>query len=354
MDFVTHLALGAAVAQLPAQSKSCLSWQKRSLLGATSAIFPDIDYLLFFWQPLEFLAYWHRAETHSLLLAPIWAWLLSLFWRRTISNFLSSTLIFRVCLMGILSHVLIDSFTVFGTQWFAPLSDLAVAFDLLFVVDGYFTATVLVTLIMLILRRNNRYRILWFTIPIVYLLMLAGLKLTAYNQLSLNAVDNTHKKQALILLPQPFSPLYWQAIEPTDGGFNQAYLRLADDQIATQISEFFGLESHQQSYQQLSQLNWNFYPTLPQNINWRADALQVWNHHQFEAFRDFADYPIFFEYQQSIKITCVWFSDLRYHWPNFIPSFRYGMCRRKGQSWKRYRMKYFSHEYYELQNSVDK
>ncbi len=352
MDIVTHLFLGAAVAQLPlrskipASSKIGQSWQKRALIGSTAAIFPDIDYVLFFWQPLEFLAYWHRAATHSLLLAPLWAWLLSLVWRRLIADNQSRSIFFWLCLAGVLSHTVIDSLTVFGTQWFAPFNNFPIAWDLLFVVDGYFTLSIFVSLLMLIWWRKGQYRFFCFSIPLSYLLMVLMFKQQAYQQLSLYRAADYNDKRAVVLLPQPFSPLYWQVIEPGAGGFNQAYLRLANDVIASQISQWSGLDSHQQSYQFSAQLNWNFYPTKPLNIDWRADAEQVWNHPEFKAFRDFAYYPVFYDYHQSIGKRCVWFSDLRYHWPNFIPSFRFGMCRTGDQPWRSYRMKYFSQSEY--------
>jgi len=61
-------------------------------------------------------------------------------------------------------------------------------------------------------------------------------------------------------------------------------------------------------------------------------------------FRRFAVYPVLYRIDRDAQATCVWFSDLRYHISNMIPSFRYGMCRNEkdNQGWQRYRLRYFT------------
>lgn len=353
MDIVTHMLIGAAVAQLPEQSTqsqsiATLSWQSRAIIGAFAAIFPDIDYILFFWNPLEFLANWHRAETHSLLLSPLWAWLLSLLWQRYYHRHQDIMVLFWISLAGILSHIISDSFTVFGTKWFAPFSDYKVSWDLLFVVDGYFTLTSLIALILLIYMRSNSYRIFSLALPLGYLAVILIIKQNASNQITAQQLDITNPPSQKYLLPQPFSPFYWQVIEPTDTGFNQAYLKLANDVIAIKVSGLMGQKSYQHSFQLSHQLNWNRYYVAPKGDSLQQDANQVWQHKKFSAFRKFAKYPVFYDYNKSSISTCVWFSDLRYHWPNIIPSFRIGMCKKEGSPWKLYRKKYFSSEHVEI------
>jgi len=343
MDTVTHLLIGAAVAQLvnKVPTETNLSWQKCALLGAFSAVFPDIDYLLFFVNPLEFLAYWHRAETHSLILAPLWAWILSFLLRR-FYHCTQQTFLFKICLVGILSHIILDSFTTFGTQWFAPFSNYKVSWNLLFVVDVYFTFMSFVALMLIIYWRSHHYRLFALCLPMAYLTLVVIVKLAAYHQIP--ATESEKDASSLTLLPQPFSPLYWQVIKPTETGIKQTYLMLSNDVIATKLSEFFWQYESKDNYQLPQQLIWRSYSTVPKQNHWQADAQQVWQQQKFAAFRDFAVYPVFYQYQKSSTKVCVWFSDLRYHWPNIMPSFRIGMCRKNQQSWQLYRMKYLSHE----------
>ncbi len=347
------MLVGASVAQLPQQVKQIqssvsLGWKQRALIGALSAIFPDIDYLLFFWDPLEFVAYWHRAETHSLLLAPLWAWMLSKLLIRFYDCHQPPILMFKICLAGILSHVLIDSLTTFGTQWLAPLSDYRVNWDLLFVIDVYFTLMALSTLILIIVLRNSTYRFYSFILPLCYLLLVLLFKQQAYQQLPSPEKTDSKSSSARVLLPQPFSPLYWHIIEPTEQGVNQAYLKLANDVIAVKVSKFLGFDVYQNSYYLAPQLHWHKQSVTPKDKAMQRDANLVWQHTNFTTFRDFAEYPVFYQYQKTSTKVCVWFSDLRYHWPNIIPSFRFGMCREKEQPWQLYRIKYFSDEQVKL------
>jgi inner membrane protein len=353
MDPVTHILVGAAAAQLPrpatkVQLTPDLSWKKRILIGGMTALFPDIDYLLFAWHPLEFIAHWHRAETHSLLLAPLWAGLLAMIWCRYYRWRQHQLLIFKICLAAILSHAIIDSFTTFGTQWFTPVSDLRVSWDLLFVVDGYFTLTCLITLILLVWWRQHSYRVSALITPLAYLTLVLFLKLTALSQLPTPLLDGSKSSAEPILLPQPFSPLYWQVIQPTAAGFSQAYLKLANDNIGAKFSQYWSGESINNSYRLPQQLSWHNYSVTPGNSAWQPDAAEVWVHQKFRSFVHFARYPVFYDYQKRSNYTCVWFSDLRYHWPNNFPAFRIGMCRKNHRQWQLARIQYFSRDQMEI------
>ncbi|WNC70776.1 metal-dependent hydrolase [Thalassotalea psychrophila] len=344
MDALTHAIVGAAIAQLPRSSglnkQSSISWRKRAIIGASAALFPDIDYLLFLINPLDFIAYWHRAETHSLLLAPLWAWLIMQCWQRFTSWQLPTKQLYWLCFLAITSHPLLDSLTTFGTQWFAPISRYRFAFNVLFVIDVYFSVIALCSLLLLIIVNHQIVKILALLLPACYLLVVFNIKHNIEQSLSGN-------QQTITLLPQPFSLLYWQAISQTEHGFVQTYIKLGSDPIAQWVSSKFGLPQ-QASYQLSEQLTWQHYNTLPSGPIMNNHALQVWQHPKFKAFHQFSAYPIFYDYQHTPQHTCVWFSDLRYHWPNVIPSFRYGMCRKNqtnhSNEWHLYRMKYFSEQ----------
>jgi len=334
------MLIGAAVAQVPKKSTATLSVKQRASIGALASIFPDIDYLLFFLAPLDFLAYWHRAETHSLILAPFWAWMLATLIRRYCAWPQQRALIFWICLIAILSHDISDSLTTFGTQWFAPISDHRVSFNLLFVMDGYFTLTIIIALMLLVRWRNPARSWLAFVVPASYLAFVLMLKLAAYLQLpTLEEQTNTRER---MLLPQPFSPFYWHIIDATAQGYNQAYMALTKDMVGAKLSEMLNAGAGPNHYQKPNDLSWNHYSILPADQQARQEARQVWQHKKFQAFREFAVYPVFHAYQTSANNTCVWFSDLRYHWPTFLPSFRFGMCRSGTQTWQLYRIKYFS------------
>ena len=79
MDPLTHALAGAALARAsaPAQAREDrLSVRARVVAGTVAAVFPDVDGLLTYVSPMAYLDQ-HRGLTHSVLLLPLWAFLLS-------------------------------------------------------------------------------------------------------------------------------------------------------------------------------------------------------------------------------------------------------------------------------------
>jgi len=113
------------------------------------AIFPDSDVLRdLFSHDRLLVVTWHRSITHSLVMLPLWAMLLAgltralTSWRKwEAPSFAASSGIYAV---GILSHILLDLVTSFGTMIWSPLKWSRPAWDLLFIVDFTFTGIVLV------------------------------------------------------------------------------------------------------------------------------------------------------------------------------------------------------------------
>lgn len=351
MDLVTHVLLGACVAQLPGQGRckplktplpgdrsaaQQLSFWQRAGLGGMAAIFPDIDYLLFLYSPLDFLAYWHRGETHSLLLAPLWAALLTYICLRSFKWRQQQTTLYWICLLGVISHSLSDSLTSYGTQWFAPFSHYRVSWNLLFVVDIYFTATVGMCFFCLWRKQATNMKFYVFAAPLVYLVLVA-----LFKHLSMSTITSGHTQPLLnrpiTLTPQPLSPLHWQALQRDDNSVYQAYLSLANDPVARQISVLLDKEVYADSFHQPGEVTWRRYELVPTQA-----AARAWQQSAFQAFKDFALFPVLYQHHKTPSQECFWFSDLRYHWPGFLPAFRYGMCTDNKQTWQPYRMGYFS------------
>ncbi len=348
MDALTHVVIGASVAQLPlGKSKSGMSFKQKALIGCVAALFPDIDYLFFPLNPLEFLAYWHRSWTHSVVLAPLWALLLTLGWQLFKDMKKHMFALYWISLAVLLSHIILDSLTMYGTQWLMPLSHHKISMNLLFVIDGYFTLCALIVLAVLFFKQASKFRWLAVFVPIAYLGLVYQIKHQAYQQV-VTSGQQINSNSAVTSLPQPFSPFYWQAIQQDHDDIDQAYLRLINDPVASTISALLGKPSQQDHYQLPDRLQWRQFSLFPEQSPWREQAKEVWAHQSFKAFQDFAVYPVFYQLEDGNNGTCIWFSDLRYHWPNSIPSFRYGMCKEDIQDWKLYRKKYFSHEAAEI------
>jgi membrane-bound metal-dependent hydrolase YbcI (DUF457 family) len=155
MDTITHGIAGALIgkavfrgedmfASHPMNRGRIITWSL--MLGA---IFPDSDVVRDFFSSDKLLMItWHRSITHSLLMFPVWTLLLAGItrafakWRKwEAPSFTSLSAIYAV---GILSHILLDLVTSFGTMIWSPLEWSRPAWDLIFIVDFTLTAILLV------------------------------------------------------------------------------------------------------------------------------------------------------------------------------------------------------------------
>src|SRR5215813_2556930 len=133
MDTITHGIAGALIGKAlfggedmfppkPMSSGRVITWAL--MFGA---IFPDADVFRDMLSRNEMLIVtWHRSYTHSLLLLPIFALLLAALTRWLARKFQweapSFPALFAVYAIGILSHILLDLVTTFGTMVWSPLA----------------------------------------------------------------------------------------------------------------------------------------------------------------------------------------------------------------------------------------
>ena len=154
MDTITHGIAGALIGKAvfrgedmftarPMNRARILTWSL--MLGA---IFPDSDVFRdMFSHDKLLIVTWHRSITHSLILLPLWALLLVWIthalckWRKwEAPSFAALAGIYAV---GILSHILLDLVTTFGTMIWSPLEWSRPAWDMIFIVDFTLSGTLL-------------------------------------------------------------------------------------------------------------------------------------------------------------------------------------------------------------------
>lgn len=156
MDTITHGIAGALIGKAAFRGEDMLAWRKpmtraRLITWALmlGAIFPDSDVFrdLFSRDDLLILT-WHRSITHSLLCMPFFALALAAltrwFARRRNWDAPPLAALTGIYAIGIVSHILLDLVTSFGTMIWSPLKWSRPAWDILFIIDFVFTAILLV------------------------------------------------------------------------------------------------------------------------------------------------------------------------------------------------------------------
>jgi inner membrane protein len=233
MDPLTHSALGAVVAGLIAGDRDDL---RAPALGAMAGALPDIDIIpTLFLGPLSQLDL-HRGITHSILFALIISLLAGYILGRLPGNrngnkrFISWAVIL---LCAILSHIILDCFTSYGTRIFLPFSSYRVAWGTIAIADPFFSIPLVIAALSLFLvRRSKKLKntlfIAGFSISLVYLAATAVNKQYIYSifENSLNRQDIVHSR--LMTTPMPFSNLLWVGIAEGKDYFYTGYYSILD------------------------------------------------------------------------------------------------------------------------------
>jgi inner membrane protein len=153
--------LGAAVGEATLGQRV---GRKAAAWGAVLGTLPDLDVVFNpFLDAVQQLAI-HRSFSHSFLFAlvaaPLLGWLLHRLHHRRHpdATWMAWSGLSWWCLA---THILIDLFTVYGTQIFWPLTDHPYALDAIFIIDPLFTLPLTAGLLVALLSRQHRKAVWW-------------------------------------------------------------------------------------------------------------------------------------------------------------------------------------------------
>ena len=146
MDSITQAFLGAAIGEAVMGKKV---GTKGAIVGAIVATIPDLDVIFYlFYNQYEMLSI-HRGLSHSIAFSILGAFLIAfilskLKWFHSI-KFLHLLVFVWLCLF---THMLLDTFTAYGTQLLLPFSDQRLGLDSINVVDPVYTIPLIVGLLL--------------------------------------------------------------------------------------------------------------------------------------------------------------------------------------------------------------
>jgi inner membrane protein len=231
MDTATHMVLGAATAELVSGNRV---GNKAILWGAVAGIIPDLDII-----PGQFMdtvtrMAFHRGFSHSLIfalvLAPVAGWIIKKIHKQEILSGFDWTKIF---FLAMLSHILLDCFTTWGTQVFWPL-DYRVAWNTIYVIDPLYSVpfAILMLLVIFTSKRNPwRRRLTYIALSIStgYLLLTAVNKQVANYHFEAALQSRNIDYTRLVSRPTPFNSILWAATIETADGFFEGYYSFFDE-----------------------------------------------------------------------------------------------------------------------------
>lgn len=161
MDSLSQIALGAAVGEAVLGRKA---GRKAAAWGAFFGTLPDLDVLANpFLDAVQSLAF-HRGVSHSFLFAlvaaPLFGMLLQRLHTRS-SNGASWRGWARLVWWCIVTHFMLDLFTVYGTQIFWPFTDHPFGLDSIFIIDPLYTVPLAASVVVALVSRRLRHVVVW-------------------------------------------------------------------------------------------------------------------------------------------------------------------------------------------------
>jgi inner membrane protein len=255
MDSLTQIALGSAVAALIAPAR-----HRRAALvaGGVLGTLPDLDVIplaLSGADPVTVMT-WHRGPSHSLFVLAVTGWLLWLGMRRWWTPVRQAPARWLWAIQAaLLTHPLLDVFTVYGTQLFWPLPGSPVMGASIFIVDPVYTAPLLVACAVAWWLRERRAASRWLFASLVlsttYLAWSAAAKgmieLEAQRTLAAEGLQHAPR----LSVPAPFNTLLWRVVVITSDGFLEGerslladrgpivFLRFTSDNVAlNKVAEY--------------------------------------------------------------------------------------------------------------------
>lgn len=253
MDSVTQIALGAAVGEATLGRKV---GSRAILWGAICGTLPDLDVFVPLGDAVRDFTY-HRSASHSLIvlaaLTPLMVWLILKVHPQT-ARYRNRWL--ALVYLVFATHVLLDSFTVYGTQIFWPLDDTPMTWSTIFIIDPAYTLPLLIGVVAALVIARERplgHRLNWVGLALstLYLAWTVGAKLhveqVARESLARQGIAYEH----LLTLAGPFNSILWRVLATDEDGYREGYYSLLDDHERIEMQAFpsepkllAGIEDH--------------------------------------------------------------------------------------------------------------
>ncbi|MCQ4346828.1 metal-dependent hydrolase [Pseudomonas stutzeri] len=230
MDSLTQALLGASL-----QGALLGRWQGRKALlyGAALATLPDFDVLIDYGDAVANMTQ-HRGFSHSLLVLGGVSLLLTWLIRRWRPHPGYSGRRLLACIALILfTHVLLDTFTSYGTQLFWPLATPPLAWSTIFIIDPLYSLPLLLAVLAALVGGRPRDlcqgTALALLLSSLYLGFTVAGKQMAERRVSAELARQGIAAEALFSAPTPFNSLLWRVVVLDGEHYHEALVGWLDD-----------------------------------------------------------------------------------------------------------------------------
>lgn len=230
MDSVTQIALGTGVAEAVLGRKV---GGKAAVVGAICGTLPDLDSFIPYADAVAAVTF-HRSFSHSLLVLTLISPLVTRLLLRCMKEPLVSfrewwLLVFLV----LVTHPLLDFFTVYGTQLFWPIYNYPFSGSTVFIIDPAYTLPLGIgVLCALFMQRSSRRR--WYAnfaglvLSSAYLAWTVAAKFHIEGRIKMELAAQQLDYDRLLSTPAPFNSILWRLVVMAEGGYYEAYYSVLD------------------------------------------------------------------------------------------------------------------------------
>ncbi len=215
LDSLTHIVYGAALGEAMLGRKI---GHRAALIGAIANSLPDLDVIVtsIVNDNLRYLelhrSYSHAALTLILAAVPLAWWMNRIFKDKFTFNYW-----YLFWVIALLTHVLLDSFTTFGTQLLLPFTNRLIGFNNLSIIDPLFTLPVLILAVAcLFFKRERPFRqklaVGAIGYCIVYLLFTFTMKYKAHQVFQETLSQKHIDAEEIYTTPSMLNCLLWSGI----------------------------------------------------------------------------------------------------------------------------------------------
>ena len=337
MDPLTHALSGALLARAtagktqqappPANSNpsTALPLKLRITAGFFAALWPDLDFALRLIDTMTYLN-WHQGPTHSLVLLPFWAWVVSVLLANIYRRYSWRLFFVPVCL-GLAIHIAGDLITSYGLMLFAPFSTERYSLPLVFVIDPWFSLMIIAGLIGSWLCPHQRLAAIAAFIGLTaYVAFLSTQNHKAHTVANSYIAANLLTPDSVDVLPQPLSPYHWKLIIQQHDRYHIALVHLNKSEPTNRNADGWFISQIAAAYNPVSVESWQQRNRFGNNPEQDNAVRNAWMQPAFESFREFSVFPVLASVDNTNENLCYWFYDLRFEFPELPPSFQYGIC----------------------------
>jgi inner membrane protein len=228
MDSLTQIALGSALSVAVMGRKTAI-W-KAALWGAVAGTLPDLDALVDHGDAILNMTR-HRAETHSFfyltIAAPLLAW--------GVAKLHGEMTLFKRWWMALwlvlITHPLLDTMTVYGTQLLMPFSNYPFQIGSIFIIDPLYTVPLIVGVVLALRLKDDRgihYNATGLIFSTVYLMWSFAAQQHTTNIARVSLESKGLSEAKLLVTPAPFNTLLWRVLAVTPTQYFEGHYSLLD------------------------------------------------------------------------------------------------------------------------------